>query len=82
MFLRADYDFLTRVYSRSGLYEALNHDSNGFANKHLTVMLLDIDYFKSVNDNYGHECGDRCSPRLRRRFVRSWGEGHYCPDGR
>lgn len=72
--LRADFDFLTQVYSRSGLYEALNRDSNGFANKHLTVMLLDIDFFKSVNDSYGHECGDKVLKSFARKVQQEIGE--------
>lgn len=56
--LRADYDYLTQVYSRSGLYEALKNVEGKRKSPRLTVMLLDIDYFKSINDNYGHECGD------------------------
>jgi len=72
--LRADFDFLTLVYSRSGLYEALRHDNNNFAKKHLTVMLLDIDYFKSVNDNYGHECGDRVLKSFAKKVKHEIGE--------
>ncbi|MEH3847395.1 diguanylate cyclase [Escherichia coli] len=61
--LRADFDFLTQVYSRSGLYEALKSPSLK-QTQHLTVMLLDIDYFKSINDNYGHECGDKVIQKI------------------
>lgn len=72
--LRADFDFLTRVYSRSGLYEALNRGDKRFSGKLLTVMLLDIDYFKSINDNYGHECGDKMLVTFAQKIQKEVGE--------
>lgn len=71
--LRADFDFLTRVYSRSGLYEALGRERKTEA-RHLTVMLLDIDYFKNINDSYGHECGDRVLTAFAQKIQQTVGE--------
>ena len=72
--LRADYDFLTQVYSRSGLYEALKHEETHRHSRFLTVMLLDIDYFKSINDNYGHECGDQVLASFAQKVRQELGE--------
>ncbi|QLR43156.1 diguanylate cyclase [Enterobacter sp. RHBSTW-00994] len=72
--LRADYDFLTHVYSRSGLYEALKREETHRHTRFLTVMLLDIDYFKNINDNYGHECGDRVLSSFARQVQEVVGE--------
>lgn len=71
--LRADFDFLTRVYSRSGLYEALGRERRTEA-RHLTVMLLDIDYFKNINDSYGHECGDRVLTTFAQKIQQTVGD--------
>lgn len=71
--LRADFDFLTRVYSRSGLYEALGRERKTEA-RHLTVMLLDIDYFKNINDSYGHECGDRVLTAFAQKIQQTVGQ--------
>ncbi|HDR2789969.1 GGDEF domain-containing protein [Enterobacter sp. RHBSTW-00175] len=72
--LRADFDFLTHVYSRSGLYEALKREEAHRHPRYLTVMLLDIDYFKSINDNYGHECGDRVLAAFAQKVQKVVGE--------
>lgn len=46
-------DLLTGLLNRKGLYEALQQ-----AETALAVFFIDIDGFKAVNDDYGHDAGD------------------------
>jgi diguanylate cyclase (GGDEF)-like protein len=53
-------DRLTAVYNRSYLEEELprQFEAASRSEKPLSVLFIDIDYFKRVNDTYGHEAGD------------------------
>ena len=56
----AIHDQLTGIYNRN-IIQKLTKMDNSFSNfykEDLCMILLDIDYFKKVNDTYGHESGD------------------------
>lgn len=57
----ASRDFLTTVYNRRATQQLLDKEFNQFQRYHgfCSLILLDIDHFKAVNDSYGHETGDK-----------------------
>lgn len=54
-------DELTKVYNRRYINERLPVDINDSITngKVLSIILADIDFFKNINDNYGHLIGDK-----------------------
>ncbi|NVK24426.1 MAG: diguanylate cyclase [Gammaproteobacteria bacterium] len=57
---QANTDYLTGLYNRRFFFEQVNpiikqRKESGNCS---TLAMLDIDHFKSINDNYGHEAGD------------------------
>ena len=65
---QATTDALTGVANRRQFdrvlhYEFAQHVRSG---TEFSVIMLDIDHFKTFNDNFGHACGDVCLKRVAR----------------
>lgn len=58
---QAWHDPLTRLYNRGALFEKASRLAQRYREfrKPFSVIQLDLDYFKSVNDRFGHQAGDR-----------------------
>lgn len=71
---QACHDHLTRLpnreYLRSNIQRWMCGSSNPF-----TLMFIDIDNFKSVNDTHGHEFGDEVLKQISTRLNHFSGEG-------
>ena len=87
--LRITIDELTGVSNRSQAMRYLSYKMNAPAEagkqiKSLYVMMVDIDKFKQINDNFGHVEGDealkRTSNVLKRSVPRSYFIGRYGGD--
>ncbi len=53
-------DPMTGLHNRRFLEESIETVTAGVLrrNSHLSILLIDIDWFKQVNDSYGHDAGD------------------------
>lgn len=65
---RAERDHLTGLYNRRKMMQILKTVDEVFATDKLAMAMLDVDFFKKINDTYGHDVGDEVLRMLSRTF--------------
>ncbi|ENO83030.1 diguanylate cyclase [Thauera sp. 27] len=68
-------DRLTGLANREALLQQLQrrieHARNDRRNPHVGVLFIDLNRFKSINDNHGHEIGDQVLQEIANRLAHS-----------
>ena len=66
-------DFLTKLINRRAMHRFLQNEMARFERTGGTfsLVLVDIDHFKNINDQFGHDIGDDVLVALSRAFERS-----------
>lgn len=70
-------DGLTGLYNRAETQRRIEQDLANIQNENFSLIMIDIDNFKQVNDNYGHQEGDAVLVALAEILL---GEQNRVPD--
>lgn len=73
--LSAELDALTGLYNRRGFFRHAQLLQAHAIRMQKAVLMLDIDFFKKVNDQYGHQVGDSVLQEVARRIHQVVREG-------
>jgi diguanylate cyclase (GGDEF)-like protein/PAS domain S-box-containing protein len=67
---QASHDALTGLINRVLLFDRLGQEirRSQRMNTRFAVLFIDLDYFKVINDHYGHEAGDRVLVQVAKRL--------------
>ncbi len=69
----ANTDTLTKLWNRHYLMRYIAGKVNN-PYEFMSIAIGDIDFFKKINDNYGHECGDEVLRSLAKVFIENMEE--------
>ncbi len=63
---RANHDFLTGLYNRAAIMDFLRRELARCERERneLSILIIDADHFKKINDTYGHPAGDEVLKQL------------------
>ncbi|MBQ1682461.1 MAG: GGDEF domain-containing protein [Agathobacter sp.] len=72
-------DYLTGVLNRRGLDIKMQDmvKNSTLYGRDFTAIMMDIDNFKTVNDSFGHEAGDKAIKEVAEILVNTFGENAY-----
>ena len=74
----ADHDYLTGIYNRQRMQKIVDAEiqrAYELEEDNLSVAIVDIDFFKKINDTYGHDIGDEALKSLTNIFKKNSATG-------
>ncbi|WKY42944.1 GGDEF domain-containing protein [Eubacteriaceae bacterium ES2] len=68
-------DSLTGLINRRKIEEVFDYEMSKRCRRKLAVILIDIDHFKKINDNFGHDIGDLVLKSVANKLLKALRQG-------